>query len=215
MQLHAFGHNVKLQPSPPAPLLRAKAIKILWSSWCDAVLAHRNDADIWSIEYRGTGLTNIQKAHMESSQAIRESVGVVEFFGTAMHDGLRGYVLQRQTSEVVVFATDVEMERGVAEIETFVVSGETRLVGVGMESSHEHYCARDQRIASHPSQQHHSTTPISRRKVSRSSPTNNCLPSASATPHELNNSHNARCEWPSPHSNPRSPVSAMPMPSAR
>jgi hypothetical protein len=134
MQLHAFGHNVKLQPSPPASLLRAKAIKILWSSWCDAVLAHRNDADIWSIEYRGTGLTNIQKAHMESSQAIRESVGVVEFFGTAMHDGLRGYVLQRETSEVVVFATDVEMERGVAEIETFVVSGETRVVGVGMES---------------------------------------------------------------------------------
>jgi hypothetical protein len=131
MQLHAFGHNVA---SPPPSVLCAKAFKILWSSWCDAVLAHQDDGDTWAIEYRGTGLTKIQKSHIESSQVIRESVGAVELFGTAMHDGLRGYVLQRETNEVLVFATDLEMERGVAEIETFAVSAGGKMKVV-MESN--------------------------------------------------------------------------------
>jgi hypothetical protein len=132
MRLYAFGYEAAYRStetatsnyaSPnsftPISVFHAKEIRVLWISWCDSVVAYRDDADIWTIEYRGTGLATAQKDHIGSCEKIRNAVqeceSNIDFFGSAMHDGLRGYVVYgagQPGNEVVVFPTDLEVDTG-------------------------------------------------------------------------------------------------------
>lgn len=145
MELYVFGYQngrqIQNNLRNPDSALRAETIRVLWSSWCDAVIACQDDTGAWTVEYRGTGLTEAQAEHVISSEAIKRALAgpaaKVDLFGTAMHDGLRGYVsfgLEHSDNEAVLFATDVEIETGVPEIQ-FSSSGDTRIEAVRMTSN--------------------------------------------------------------------------------
>jgi hypothetical protein len=150
MELHTFGRNVSSQPlqpihdnrSAPNLALRAQNITILWVSWCDAVIAHQDNAGAWTVEYRGMGLTDAQIQRVGSSEAIKsalnESARNVDFFGTAMHDGLQGYVSfgpDYSDNEVVFFGTDNEIANGISEIQLLLVDGGTKIVAIRLASN--------------------------------------------------------------------------------
>lgn len=118
--------NASQNDFTPTIVLQANSIKVLWSSWCDSVIAYRNDTDIWTIEYGGTGLTFGQKDHLVRSEKIRNAIegngAKIEFFGSAMHEGLRGYVMYgpgATSNEVAVFPTDVEVEAGAPTLQVY------------------------------------------------------------------------------------------------
>ncbi|CAN9204461.1 unnamed protein product [Alternaria alternata] len=140
------------------PVLEARSIRVLWAAWCDAVIAHSSknkdedgdggDSDggveepwPWVLEYMGTGLTTAQKECLIGDEDLKRAAPLAEavLFGSAMHDGLRGYVVksgngdgdadadagtgtERAEQKIVLFGTDVEIEEGVPEIQTFLVS---------------------------------------------------------------------------------------------
>jgi hypothetical protein len=144
MELHTFGRNVSSQPLPPIHdcAIRAHTIHILWASWCDAVIAHQENAGVWTVEYRGMGLTDAQMEHVGSSEGIKRVVSdltwKIDFFGTAMHDGLRGYVSHGPEyggNEVVLFGTDTEIENGIPDIQSFSLDGDTKVVAIRLTSN--------------------------------------------------------------------------------
>jgi hypothetical protein len=139
MEIYAFGFNL-ISPSDsacpngafPEPSFRAKDIRVHWSSWCDAVVAYRDDPGPWNISYAGTGLTEAQKEHVSQCENLRHAMErggqrKVLFFGSTMHDGLRGYVLSNRDDaenwedQITLFATDVELEKDIPEVETYSV----------------------------------------------------------------------------------------------
>jgi hypothetical protein len=152
MHLHIFGHIAPLGLISPSRatcdtnptsscILRAKAIIVLWSSWCDAIFAYQDDDDTWMVEYRGMSLGSVVKEHVVHSGIVRKAVQQqcerVQFFGTEMHDGVRGYVVYDEVganSQVVVFATEVEEEAGVEAVQSYCVEGGWKVVGVWMGS---------------------------------------------------------------------------------
>jgi len=150
MELYIFGHDpgsqFQAQPGNRAAVSvcahRAKSIEVLWTSWCDAVIAHENDLKIWGIEYRGTGLTKAQKEQIRDSFTPRLAVAgghgrqySVDYFGTAMADGLRGYLSHGANyadSKIVLFATELEMEAGVPEIQIYSGTVHRTFVAIAM-----------------------------------------------------------------------------------
>jgi alpha-tubulin suppressor-like RCC1 family protein len=152
MKLYALGHNgsTQLQSSPfneayrdttKPYILQAKAIRVLWSSWCDVVIGLQDDTNVWTIDYRGIGLTSVQKAHIANSGAIKRAVGgfggTVDFFGTDTHDGLRGYVIytaEGMNSDVVIISTDAEEEIGISAIQSYSITGDWKVVAIRIES---------------------------------------------------------------------------------
>ena len=116
----------------PDPFLSANSIVVLWSSWCDVVIAywnsdgHGHGLRSWQVRYLGTGLNAAQKAHVCDIRGQKLSAGVgagdeledglnVTFFGDAMHHGLRGYVLTNNadssSSSSAATAADGEEEQ--------------------------------------------------------------------------------------------------------
>ncbi|KAH8708592.1 hypothetical protein GQ44DRAFT_455453 [Phaeosphaeriaceae sp. PMI808] len=154
MKFYAFGYNACVglpTPNPsnistkiftPQAATRAKATKVLWVSWCDAVIAYQNHTGIWAIEYSGAGLTFAQKKHIANLKAIEETDSgtntKIDFFGTNMHDGLRGYVVYDpegvKNNDVAIFATEVEAETGVPEVQLNSMTGDTKILGIRMPS---------------------------------------------------------------------------------
>ena len=154
------NNNNTARPASSAlePVLEARSIRVLWAAWCDAVIAHSSknkdeDGDggdsgggveepwPWVLEYMGTGLTTAQKECLIGDEDLKRAAPLAEavLFGSAMHDGLRGYVVksgngdgdadadagtgtERAEQKIVLFGTDVEIEEGVPEIQTFLVS---------------------------------------------------------------------------------------------
>ncbi|EAT77003.2 hypothetical protein SNOG_15628 [Parastagonospora nodorum SN15] len=129
MKLFAFGYDPSSPSSttpdvssPPSPLLRAACIKILWASWCDSIIAHTSSSDTSqrTVEYRGRGLTSAQAMHIANSPVIKEAVSQkeigIEFFGSSMHEGVRGYTTP---TSVIVFSSELEIESGDDEIQTY------------------------------------------------------------------------------------------------
>jgi len=148
-------------------ILQAKSIRVLWAGWCDAVVACSNPVDCGNrdgegnknggsgdgvgerhVRYMGTGLTAAQKEYLTSDSDLKRALPIgpnrdngseIIFFGSTMHDGLRGYVLTVKSGEdidrkaadqkVVLFGTDVEIEHtGVPDIQTFTVSDQVEIV---------------------------------------------------------------------------------------
>jgi hypothetical protein len=146
MRLYTFGSS---HLSRPDPVLRAHAIRVLWASWCDVLLACRDAGDddnsnareSWHLEYHGTGLRQSQQDFLHSGSpadrlaraiaSLSEGEGhKVVFFGSTLHHGLQGYVLtssRDSAQEVVLFATDHELQspssNGVHDVQTYHVGG--------------------------------------------------------------------------------------------
>lgn len=150
MELYGFGFNGCAQIDPgeetnvviPKCIRRAKEIRLLWVSWCDALAALRDGDGDWEIEYFGTGLTGAQKEYVQNCKkittALREDRELVHFFGTAMQDGLRGYITyhaELYRNEVVLLATDLEMESGTQEVQTYPLEGEFAIQKIEVMSS--------------------------------------------------------------------------------
>ncbi|KAH4061645.1 hypothetical protein HBH50_218650 [Parastagonospora nodorum] len=132
MKLYSFGYD----PSSPRPsssttpdvsspqsrLLRTACINILWASWCDSIIAHTSSSDTsqWTVEYRGRGLTSAQAMHIANSPIVKEAVSQkeieIEFFGSSMHSGVRGYTTP---TSVIIFSSELEIESGDDEIQTY------------------------------------------------------------------------------------------------
>ncbi|KAH7392592.1 hypothetical protein BKA66DRAFT_439313 [Pyrenochaeta sp. MPI-SDFR-AT-0127] len=139
MQLYTFGFNVQTQTNESqkerlisAPEAGVEAIKVLWSSWCDAIVARQDAAGSWTIDYLGAGLTTTQKDHIAQSEELRNAVsrgGTVSFFGSTMHAGLQGYTISNSTdpevaNKLVVFATDLDISNNVPEVQPHNLSTE-------------------------------------------------------------------------------------------
>ncbi|KAF2131111.1 hypothetical protein P153DRAFT_337366 [Dothidotthia symphoricarpi CBS 119687] len=121
------------------PSLTAKAVKVLWSSWCDAVIAHQDDANTWVIEYRGTSLTATQKGHLTQSRVINDAINrdeaSVKFFGSTMHEGLLGVVIsERERSKVTIFSSS-SVELGVPEVQSHSIGNEYEILDIKVASA--------------------------------------------------------------------------------
>ncbi|RMZ71317.1 serine threonine- kinase nek9 [Pyrenophora seminiperda CCB06] len=146
MQLYALGLTLDPEHKPKnAPFLSASSVKVLWSSWCDAVIAH-TDGVTSAVLYNGIGLTAGQRARLGDDAELKRAVDGegrhAMFFGSSMHDGLRGYVLTDKSEEamaqkdelsatqqkVVLFATDLEMTNGIPEVQVFSVGEESPII---------------------------------------------------------------------------------------
>lgn len=153
MELFAFGSPATTQSTPsdakriPSSLRSSNsAIKVLWSSWCDYIIATQDDSGSWTVEYTGTSLTGTQTAHVNTSKYLKSAFNVrgmvANFFGSAMHDGVRGYVIscteaQGNVDLIAIFATDVEIENGVREIGHYSMDNEYEIVDIKVLSRGE------------------------------------------------------------------------------
>ncbi|CAI6339236.1 unnamed protein product [Periconia digitata] len=94
--LYVFGHNPIQHDSRSQPhVLQAPAISVLWASWCDLIVAREESAHL---EYYGTSLTPDDVAHITQLRSSDQPV----FFGRALDDGVRGFVVNR-TRKLTIF----------------------------------------------------------------------------------------------------------------
>lgn len=149
MELNCFGRRIS--PHSKAPTSAAAAaqslittsylggqnIAVMWLSWCDMVVRIQDIRDTTTLVYLGTGLTKAQVDHLVNASNISQnSSGRLTFFGSAMHDGLRGYVYsQVASSRVVIFATDLEMEAGSPETSMHLANQGTTILAIQMTSA--------------------------------------------------------------------------------
>ncbi|CAO2650957.1 Nn.00g092540.m01.CDS01 [Neocucurbitaria sp. VM-36] len=153
MELFTFGFDAQSAPAAnsnstttPTATLKAEVIKVLWCSWCDAVIASQNNTGLWTVDYSGTGLTAAQQGHIFHSENIRDTFSKderkVSFFGSTMHHGLRGYVISSEDASatmnlIVIFATHLELEEGLAEIQSYPVHGDYKMIDIKVTSNGE------------------------------------------------------------------------------
>ncbi|KAF2798923.1 hypothetical protein K505DRAFT_295637 [Melanomma pulvis-pyrius CBS 109.77] len=124
MELYTFGFNGHAQlqlPSPrhqiatskdniltPRLALQSQSIQVLWSSWCDSLIAYHISTSTPTqpkIVYTGTGLSSIQTTHIEKLAQSTDNISHLQFFGTPLGSGLQG-ILNTANSEVTFFARD-------------------------------------------------------------------------------------------------------------
>ncbi|KAF1917084.1 hypothetical protein BDU57DRAFT_517562 [Ampelomyces quisqualis] len=153
MKLYAFGYlspnisNPKQTPPPssgsiPTCILEAHAIKILWSSWCDVLIAYKAIPEgPWAIDYRGTSLSPAQEAYITNSPAIKNALGnerhSLHPFGSDLHHGLQGCIISDpngKDSELVVFSTAIEIENGAPALQTLRVPEKWNMTAIHMDS---------------------------------------------------------------------------------
>ncbi|KAI8934628.1 hypothetical protein NX059_008321 [Plenodomus lindquistii] len=141
MELFIFGPQRETRPSVAAttPMLRAKVVKVLWSSWCDAVVLTQDDEDNCTVEYTGIDVPPSVADHVHQAKYLRSAFNgegvVVNFFGSTLHDGLRGYVISSldgkgNIDSVVLFATDDELENGHKAVHAYSVAGDHAIMDV-------------------------------------------------------------------------------------
>lgn len=92
----------------PIPVVTNAEINILWSSWCDLIHTTLTHDFERTVIYLGTGLNAAQQLDLQSDFLISGLSGMrhstlttrelPRFFGTAMHDGVRGYVVNRKVT---------------------------------------------------------------------------------------------------------------------
>ncbi|KAH7399062.1 hypothetical protein DE146DRAFT_521079 [Phaeosphaeria sp. MPI-PUGE-AT-0046c] len=154
MKLYAFGHNNYHEPdarttssttsdqASPICILEAETIRILWTSWCDTIIAYQTSAGIWIIQYRGAGVAPELQEYIAHSVPIQEAVsghrGTLHFFGSTLHDGLRGYLIKYSDStdsEISIFSTDLEVEAGTPLVRSYSSKMVQDMSTVQMDSS--------------------------------------------------------------------------------
>lgn len=149
MELNCFGRRISPHLKAPTSAdaaaqslittsyLGGQNIAVMWLSWCDMVVRIQDSNDTMTLVYLGTGLTKAQVDHLVNVSDIRHnSSNRLTFFGSAMHDGLRGYVYsQVASSRVVIFATDLEMEAGSPETSMYLADQGTTILSIQMTSA--------------------------------------------------------------------------------
>lgn len=118
--------------STPTPIVRSLEIKILWISWCDLVYSAITDDFTRSTIYLGTSLNAAQQLDLQSSflepepSDMRQSIMTynkpLRFFGTAMHDGLRGHVASRKVTVYGTLAEKAKMGEMYRDVDSWDIS---------------------------------------------------------------------------------------------
>ncbi|KAF1929465.1 uncharacterized protein M421DRAFT_419993 [Didymella exigua CBS 183.55] len=111
--LYQFGINPAKPSSKaltPKVIATSEEIKILWSSWCDLIYMTTNTSEVRTIIYSGTSLSPAQQddfasPHSIINQALADPTCRLTFFGSTMHDGVRGYICNRRLR---IFSTPAE-----------------------------------------------------------------------------------------------------------
>lgn len=104
--LYRFGidpSDPSAKATIPTDILTNARIEILWSAWCDLIHTTLNGDGTRSINYLGTSLNASQQ--LDVSQSLLRSGYPLQFFGTAMHDGVRGFIAN---GEVTIYGTPAE-----------------------------------------------------------------------------------------------------------
>ncbi|KAJ4989318.1 hypothetical protein SVAN01_05223 [Stagonosporopsis vannaccii] len=130
--LYRFGidsSNPAAKASTPIPIITDAGIKILWSSWCDLIYVTAIHESVGTINYLGTGLNAVQQLDLQSSskdagssgtrQSILTSGAPLRFFGTAMHDGVRGYIAGRKVTLYGIPAEKAEKEDAYRDVDSW------------------------------------------------------------------------------------------------
>ncbi|KAF9698064.1 hypothetical protein EKO04_003801 [Ascochyta lentis] len=102
--LYRFGvdpsHPTTTSTTPTA-ILTTTQISIFWASWCDLIYSTRDPNTARAITYHGTSLNASQQKQLTSLNSTEH----LSFFGSPMHDGIRGYVLD---NKICIFGTPAE-----------------------------------------------------------------------------------------------------------
>lgn len=98
----------------PRAISTSEEINILWSSWCDLIYTTTNTEGTRSIVYIGTGLSPAQQEDFTSpgstiNQALADPTCRPKFFGSTIHEGVRGYVCKWRLR---IFSTPSEQDIG-------------------------------------------------------------------------------------------------------
>ena len=106
--LYRFGFNADdatNKTTIPTSILTASQIDILWISWCDLIYSICDSTNTQSLTYSGTSLNTLQrhdftdcKSHV--TQSLLNPRCRLRFFGSTMHDGVRGYMMRREHGSV-------------------------------------------------------------------------------------------------------------------
>ena len=130
--LYRFGvdpSNPSTKAHSPTPICTASRITVLWSSWCDLIystVSNINDSSTTSIHYSGTSLTPTQRTEFTDptstiSKALSNPQCHPSFFGSAMHDGVRGYICGEQITIFGTPAEELELGDEYQEISTWAL----------------------------------------------------------------------------------------------
>lgn len=116
--LYRFGVDPKdptAKASTPVPIITNDGIEIVWSSWCDLIYTTSERDSTISVTYLGTSLNATQQVYFTSNpqclnqpnprQSLLDLGKPLRFFGTTMHEGVRGFVT---SNTVTVFGTPAE-----------------------------------------------------------------------------------------------------------
>jgi hypothetical protein len=94
--LYQFGldpSNPSSKTVTPAAIATSEEIRVLWSSWCDLIYNTKFACQLPSIVYSGSGLSSTQQEECFSSDSLLQGpTRRVDFFGSSMHEGVRGYI---------------------------------------------------------------------------------------------------------------------------
>jgi hypothetical protein len=104
--LYRFGidpSDPSAKATIPTTIVTNARIEVLWSAWCDLIHTTLNGDGTRSINYLGTSLNSSQQ--LDVSQSLLSSGYPLQFFGTAMHDGVRGHIAN---SKVTIYGTPAE-----------------------------------------------------------------------------------------------------------
>lgn len=127
--LYKFGldpDEPTTKTSTPTPILTAAQISILWVSWCDLIYTTLSSTNARCVIYSGTSLSTSQKEQITTApgshitQALANPRCRLTFFGSTMHDGVRGYMTRTDYPDstrgddcdnvVCIFYTDTEQD---------------------------------------------------------------------------------------------------------
>lgn len=109
--LYRFGidpSNPTTKTVTPTPILTTARISICWASWCDLIYRTHDSTDTQTINYIGTSLNASQQEQFTDPHGYLSAyfnTGHLSFFGSTMHDGVRGFVLAHS---VGIFDTPAE-----------------------------------------------------------------------------------------------------------
>lgn len=104
----------------PTSITTNAEIELLWSSWCDLIYTTLTGDGTRSIHYLGTSLNASQRLHFPNLPKMPGPSGISEastrvrshlhFFGTAMHDGVRGCIADNKVFVYNTPAEEIAME---------------------------------------------------------------------------------------------------------
>ncbi|KAF2263399.1 hypothetical protein CC78DRAFT_534011 [Lojkania enalia] len=148
MDLYVFGFNGHAQLAAPsssrnelgskekilAPekVLQGSDIQVLWTSWCDSIIALETSKDDQpSFQYYGMGLNDSQIARATDPAM---DPNTIRLFGAPLADGLKAILQTQAPSSITFFASDLEQENQVPTVEIYNERDNTRIQHIAIHS---------------------------------------------------------------------------------